>query len=213
MLNTEFFLISENMISLNVGGQWYATTWSTLNRFDSEALQQMLRNPDKDGNFFLDRDGKMFQYILGFLRNEMLCLPSDFSEFDSLTTEVNFFNISDLSQCLEKIKQEKLKVRYLEILEINYKDSRGVTIFLNGKKEDLKELPLTLEISENYKWVNAENSSYVKIVSYDENARLLLAEHLSGNGWTCETSDFSSSSFVSNGVPNIEKNYRDLWKK
>lgn len=212
MLNTEFFLISENMISLNVGGQWYATTWSTLNRFDSEALQQMLRNPDKDGNFFLDRDGKMFQYILGFLRNEMLCLPSDFSEFDSLTTEVNFFNISDLSQCLEKIKQEKLKVRYLEILETNYKD-RGVTIFLNGKKEDLKELPLTLEISENYKLVNAENSSYVKIVSYDENARLLLAEHLSGNGWTCETSDFSSSSFVSNGVPNIEKNYRDLWKK
>lgn len=208
-----FFLISENMISLNVGGQWYATTWSTLNRFDSEALQQMLRNPDKDGNFFLDRDGKMFQYILGFLRNEMLCLPSDFSEFDSLTTEVNFFNISDLSQCLEKIKQEKLKVRYLEILETNYKDSRGVTIFLNGKKEDLKELPLTLEISENYKWVNAENSSYVKIVSYDENARLLLAEHLSGNGWTCETSDFSSSPFVSNGVPNIEKNYRDLWKK
>lgn len=48
MLKTEFFIISEKMISLNVGGQWYATTWSTLNRFHSEALQKMLGNPKED---------------------------------------------------------------------------------------------------------------------------------------------------------------------
>lgn len=209
MLNTESLIISDKMISLNVGGQWYTTTWSTLNRFDSEALQQMLCNPNEDGNFFLDRDGKMFQYILGFLRNEKLCLPSDFSDFDSLTTEVIFFNISSLSQCLEKIKQEKLKVRYLEILETNFKGR--VTIFLKGKKEDLEELPLTLEISEKYKI--AEISSYVETISLDENARLLLAEHLTSNGWTCEAFDFSSSSHLRGDVLNSEKNYRDLWKK
>lgn len=209
MLNTGFFILSDKMISLNVGGQWYSTTWSTLNRFDSGALQQMLRNPNEDGNFFLDRDGKMFQYILGFLRNGKLCLPSDFSEFDSLTTEVNFFNNSYLSQCLEKIKQEKLTVRYLEILETN-KDRGRVTIFLKGKKEDLEELPLTLEKSKNYKF--AENSSYVETFSLDENARLLLAEHLTANGWTCEASDFSSTS-LRDDVLISEKNYRDLWKK
>lgn len=207
MLNTGFFIISDKMISLNVGGQWYSTTWSTLNRFDSRALQQMLRNPNEDGNFFLDRDGKMFQYILGFLRNGKLCLPSDFSEFDSLTTEVIFFNISSLSQCLEKIKQEKLKVRYLEIMETNFKGR--VTIVLKGKKEDLEELPLTLEKSENYKF--AEISSYVETFSLDENARLLLAEHLTANGWTCEASDFSSTSLRDDLIS--EKNYRDLWKK
>lgn len=209
MLNTGFFIISDKMISLNVGGQWYSTTWSTLNRFDSGALQQMLRNPNEDGNFFLDRDGKMFQYILGFLRNEKLCLPSDFSDFDSLTTEVIFFNISSLSQCLEKIKQEKLKVRYLEILETNFKGR--VTIFLKGKKEDLEELPLTLEISEKYRF--AEISSYVETISLDENARLLLAEHLTANGWTCEAFDFSSSSHLRGDLLFSEKNYRDLWKK
>lgn len=208
MLNTGFFIISDKMISLNVGGHWYSTTWSTLNRFDSGALQQMLRNPNEDGNFFLDRDGKMFQYILGFLRNEKLCLPSDFSDFDSLTTEVIFFNNSYLSQCLEKIKQEKLTVRYLEIMETN--NGRGrVTIFLKGKKEDLEELPLTLEKSENYK--SAEISSYVETFSLDENARLLLAEHLTANGWTCEASDFSSTSLRDDVIS--EKNYRDLWKK
>lgn len=200
--------VEDKMISLNVGGQWYSTTWSTLNRFDLRALQQMLRNPNEDGNFFLDRDGKMFQYILGFLRNRKLCLPSDFSEFDSLTTEVNFFNNSYLSQCLEKIKQEKLTVRYLEIMETN--NGRGrVTIFLKGKKEDLEELPLTLEKSENYKF--AEISSYVETFSLDENARLLLAEHLTANGWTCEASDFSSTSLRDDVIS--EKNYRDLWKK
>lgn len=201
--------VEDKMISLNVGGQWYSTTWSTLNRFDSGALQQMLRNPNEDGNFFLDRDGKMFQYILGFLRNEKLCLPSDFSDFDSLTTEVIFFNISSLSQCLEKIKQEKLKVRYLEILETNFKGR--VTIFLKGKKEDLEELPLTLEISEQYRF--AEISSYVETISLDENARLLLAEHLTANGWTCEAFDFSSSSHLRGDLLFSEKNYRDLWKK
>lgn len=86
-----FRRLEEKMIGLNVGGQLYATTWSTLNRFHSEALQKMLGNPKEDGKFFLDRDGNMFQYILGYLRNEKLCLPSDFSEFDSLTTEVIFF--------------------------------------------------------------------------------------------------------------------------
>lgn len=210
MLNTGFFVISDKMISLNVGGHWYSTTWATLNRFDSGALQQMLHNPNEDGNFFLDRDGKMFQYILGFFRNGKLCLPSDFSEFDSLTTEVNFFNNSYLSQCLEKIKQEKLTVRYLEILETNKSIGRA-TIFLKGKKEDLEELPLTLEKSENYK--SAEISSYVETFSLDENARLLLAEHLTFNGWTCEASDFSSSTSSYGEGLISEKNYRDLWKK
>lgn len=102
MLNTGFFIISDKMISLNVGGQWYSTTWATLNRFDSGALQQMLHNPNEDGNFFLDRDGKMFQYILGFFRNGKLCLPSDFSEFDSLTTEVNFLTIPTYRSVLKK---------------------------------------------------------------------------------------------------------------
>lgn len=67
----------------------------------------MLLNPDIDGSLFLDRDGKMFEYILGFLRNEKLCLPSDLTEFDSLTKEVDFFNISKLSQCRKKYSKRR----------------------------------------------------------------------------------------------------------
>lgn len=103
-----------------------------------------------------------------------------------------------------------MTVRYLEILETNKSISRA-TIFLKGKKEDLEELPLTLEKSENYK--SAEISSYVETFSLDENARLLLAEHLTFNGWTCEASDFSSSTSSYGEGLISEKNYRDLWKK
>lgn len=201
----------DNIISLNVGGQWYATKRSTLNRFHSEALQQMLRYPDKDGNFFLDRDGKMFQYILGFFRDGKLCLPSDFSEFDSLTGEVNFFNISNLSQCLENIKQEKLKVKYLEILDT--RDKGGVKIILRGKKEDLEALPFNLAPGEHHKLQIAGNSLYVEVISCDNNVRFLLAELLTVNGWTCTTSDFSSSSCGLEDVMITQHSYRDLWKK
>lgn len=174
----------------------------------------MLLNPDIDGSLFLGRDGKMFEYILGFLRNEKLCLPSDLTEFDSLTKEVDFFNISKLSQCRKKYKQKKIKVRYLEILETNYRHRGENTIlYLKGKKEDLKVLPLTLVIINEYEWRNADNSPYLDIMSYDKNARLLLAEHLRSNGWTCETSNFSSSTYVSNSCECNERHYRDLWKK
>lgn len=106
-----------------------------------------------------------------------------------------------------------MKVRYLEILETSRNDRRGVTTFLKGKKEDLKEIPLNLLMSEIHKLENAENSSYVEIMSFDENARLLLAEHLTLNGWTCKASDFSSSSSVCDDVLISERNYRNLWKK
>lgn len=138
-------------------------------------------------------------------------MPSDFSEFDSLTTEVNFFSIPNLSQCLEKIKQEKLKLRYIEILETKYSEAEGFKIFLTGKKEDLEVLPLNFEAINKYKWKNAENSSYFEIISYDKNARFLLAEHLSGDGWKCKTSGFCSSSCGSGGF--TEYTYRDLWEK
>lgn len=213
MLNTGFFIISDKMISLNVGGQWYSTTWSTLNRFDSRALQQMLRNPNEDGNFFLDRDGKMFQYILGFLRNGELCLPDDFSDFDSLTTEVNLYRIYELSSCLENVKRKRIK--FIEILETTKKGC--VKTVLKGRKIDLQTLDLTaIQKRDKLKLERAEDSSFLEIILDDGNARLNLAEVLSRNKWTCESSDFSSTSHCPSDDPNsvtFEHCYRDRWKK
>lgn len=206
---------SSEIVRLNVGGHLYTTMKSTLKRYQSLALQYILDYSDREGNVVVDRDGRMFEYILGFLRTDKLCLPDDFSDFDSLTTEVDFFDIPNLSSCLKKAKDERLLVRYIEILETKVGGSRVVV--LKGRKEDLKTLPLTtFKNDTNFETENAKDSSYVEIILRDRNARLQLTEVLSRNKWTCESADFSTSTSYSPGNPHlrfIEHWYRDRWKK
>lgn len=206
---------SSEIVRLNVGGHLYTTMKSTLKRYQSLALQYILDYSDREGNVVVDRDGRMFEYILGFLRTDKLCLPDDFSDFDSLTTEVDFFDIPNLSSCLKKAKDERLLVRYIEILETKVGGSR-VTV-LKGRKEDLKTLPLTtFQIVTNFETENAKDSSYVEIILRDRNARLQLTEVLGRNKWTCESADFSTTTSYSPGNPHsrtIEHWYRDRWKK
>lgn len=179
-------------------------------------LMSILQNCDKEGNVFVDRNGRMFEYILEFLRTDKLCLPDDFSDFDSLTTEVIFFDIPNLSSCLKQAKQKKLFAKYIEILEKDleaheYGYSKTV---LRGRKEDLKTLPLEILKAGEFEPRNAEDSSYVEITLYEINARLLLTEFLSINNWTCESSDFSPLYHPNQSMSRILTFcYRDRWKK
>lgn len=203
---------SSEIVRLNVGGHLYTTTKSTLNKSQSWAMISILNKCDREGNVVVDRDGRMFEYILGFLRTDKLCLPDDFSDFDSLTTEVDFFDIPQLTSCLKKAKDERLLVRYIEILETDVRGSRKT--ILKGRKEDLDTLPLTtFQIESRNKTEDAK--SYVEIILRDRNARLQLTEVLSRNKWTCESADFSTTtSYPDNPqLRTIEHWYRDRWKK
>lgn len=179
----------------------------------------ILKNCDKDGNVFIDRDGRMFYYILGFLRTGELCLPEDFSDFDSLTKEVIYFDIPELTSSLKRAKQKKLLplpvFKYIEILETKIDGS--VKTVLKGRKEDLESLPLTaFQIGDRFGPQNLENLSYVEIILHERNARLQLAEILCRSEWIRESSDVSSSSHYPQNNPNcvtIEHCYRDRWKK
>lgn len=206
---------SRDIVRLNVGGHLFTTTKSTLTRFPTVALDNILRNLDKEGNVFVDREGRMFQYILGFLRTGKLCLPDDFSEFDSLTTEVEAYGISNLSELLEDMKREKMFVKSIEILETT-KKGRVETI-LKGKKEDVMTslLPILRKIDRR-ELEDEKDSSFVKLTFDDQNARLQLAELLRRNEWTCESSDLSCSSYCPPNDPKsvtIEHCIRDRWKK
>lgn len=175
-------------------------------------LMSILQNCDKEGNVFVDRNGRMFEYILEFLRTDKLCLPDDFSDFDSLTTEVIFFDIPNLSSCLKKAKQKKLFAKYIEILETD--ENRSSNTVLRGRKEDLKTLPLDILKAGEFNPRNAEDSSYVEITSRERNARLLLTEFLRINNWTCESSDFSPLYHPNQSSSRILTFcYRDRWKK
>lgn len=92
-------------VTLNVGGCVYSTSLSTLQRYPDSILGAMFRGDlptvrDAHGNYFIDRDGPLFRYILNFLRTSELTLPCDFKETELLRKEADFYQIEPLIQCL-----------------------------------------------------------------------------------------------------------------
>ncbi|XP_069748484.1 putative potassium channel regulatory protein [Narcine bancroftii] len=109
------------VVILNVGGMKYSTFAITLKRYQDSKLAHALDGAEPDfrivnGEIFVDRDGSLFRYILDFLRTRQLNLPSEFSDYDRLMREAEFYNLPFL---VELVKQDRLKQR-LEILEVRY---------------------------------------------------------------------------------------------
>lgn len=96
----------QDPVSLNVGGEIYTTTLDTLTRCRDSMLGAMFTGQipalrDSRGNIFIDRDGKVFRYILNYLRSSALDLPDGFSDLALLRREADFFQIRPL---LEEIR-------------------------------------------------------------------------------------------------------------
>ncbi|XP_062910986.1 BTB/POZ domain-containing protein KCTD14-like [Mobula hypostoma] len=91
------------VINLNVGGQIYTTTLSTLTRFPGSKLAEMFRGRarlplDPKGRYFIDRNGTYFKYILEFLRTRKP--PSCFAQ--GIYQEALFYGIEPLVKSLEE---------------------------------------------------------------------------------------------------------------
>lgn len=102
----------QDPVSLNVGGEIYTSTLDTLTRCRDSMLGAMFTGQipmlrDNGGNVFIDRDGKVFRYILNYLRSSSLDLPEGFSELALLRREADFFQIRPL---LEEIRQYEASV-------------------------------------------------------------------------------------------------------
>lgn len=102
----------QDPVSLNVGGEIYTTTLDTLTRCRDSMLGAMFTGQipvlrDNRGNIFIDRDGKVFRYILNYLRSSSLDLPDSFSELALLQREADFFQIHPL---LEEIRRYEASV-------------------------------------------------------------------------------------------------------
>ena len=72
-----------SVITLNIGGMHYTTTNATLCHpaygdtfFTSLLSGRFASTKDKDGNFFVDRSGKYFEYILDYLRTGKWRVPA-----------------------------------------------------------------------------------------------------------------------------------------
>jgi len=99
-----------NVIKLDVGGSLYKTTKDTLTKYQDSMLASMFSGrhpmqPDKNGYHFIDRDGKIFEYILKFLRDDNINLddvPKNIIK--NIMDEAEYYNIQPLLTFLEKEK-------------------------------------------------------------------------------------------------------------
>lgn len=131
-----------SIIDVNVGGNVYTTSLASLTRFPDSMLGVMFsgRRPvakDSRGNFFIDRDGPMFRYVLNFLRSSKLNLPDNFQEFDQLAEEADFYQIPRLIEALKKIKLSSTVGRNQVIRITLDRDKHGLETLLTVFAEKL----------------------------------------------------------------------------
>ncbi|KAG7470946.1 hypothetical protein MATL_G00119260 [Megalops atlanticus] len=91
---------------LNIGGQVYSTTLTTLRKCPNSKLADMFNGPpklrtDAEGRFFIDRDGTYFKDILEYLRSQRL--PTE--HVQEVYQEAVFYDIKPLVKQLEDMPQ------------------------------------------------------------------------------------------------------------
>jgi len=124
----------DDIITFNIGGQIYSTTRSTINKnVNSQSLLSLIiKNQtkfqlDNNGQYFIDRDGKYFCYILNYFREKKLILPENFNELKQLFSEVKFYQIDQLideienrlNRTYEKNKQYHIGFQFTLISNLN----------------------------------------------------------------------------------------------
>lgn len=132
------------VVGLNVGGLFYTTTRYTMTQFPDSKLAELFNSEikaprDPKGNYFIDRDGGLFKYVLNFLRTKKLVLPEEFQEFEQLEIEASFYNIKPLEEAIQNAR----KVRHStsagpEILRLFY--SSRTKLVLAGKLAMIQRL-------------------------------------------------------------------------
>ncbi|KAI9492550.1 hypothetical protein BDB00DRAFT_827923 [Zychaea mexicana] len=125
-------------VKLNVGGQQFVTSRTTLTRDPNSLLANLFytQEPDEDGSYFLDRDSTYFRLVLNYLRD--LKIPQNALDdpriMDELMQEAQYYRINDL-----------LKLRWMDLPVVTQDDlyrmyplspsSNEPTLFnLQGKK-------------------------------------------------------------------------------
>lgn len=74
MYTLEVKQLQKEKVKLNVGGQIFVTSITTLTKDPDSLLSRMFGPngtavPEADGSYFIDRDGTYFRYVLNYLRD------------------------------------------------------------------------------------------------------------------------------------------------
>ena len=207
--------MADEVITLNVGGQLYTTTRSTLAKYPDSMIGAMFNGQfvpthfDPQGNYFIDRDGAMFRHVLNFLRSGRLCLPQGFKDHDLLEAEVDFYQIPAMISAVRALRHHDAKRSgyYLEILDFEetayfyrfYSDPpRGIHtelknggLVISGAKAALLTLPLPEKVSKD---VQSSESQYRTVnLSSSVCPKMAFMHHLHNHGWELLSTSFANN--------------------
>ncbi|KAI2650593.1 BTB/POZ domain-containing protein KCTD6 [Labeo rohita] len=148
LLGTAWLMIMDT-VTLNVGGHLYTTSLSTLQRYPDSMLGAMFRGDfpttrDAQGNYFIDRDGPLFRYILNFLRTSKLTLPCDFKETELLRKEADFYQIEPLIQSLGDTKPLYPLDTFEQVVELS--STRKLSKYSNPVAVIITQLTVTTKV-------------------------------------------------------------------
>ncbi|RUS91830.1 hypothetical protein EGW08_000401, partial [Elysia chlorotica] len=100
-------------VHIDVGGSIYTSSLETLTRFPESKLARMFNGSipivldTLKQHYFIDRDGKLFRYILNYLRTQRLVVPTEFDEFEQLYEEARYYELGGLLKELQNVKKAK----------------------------------------------------------------------------------------------------------
>lgn len=112
-------------VKLNVGGKRYETSLATLKRDPHSFFAKLVRNGDfSSKEFFIDRNGQYFEYILDYLRQPATWEPPIDKETRTiLRREADFYSLPGLVQILEqKYNLAKRYGSYNSFLVVKFPD-------------------------------------------------------------------------------------------
>lgn len=112
------------ILQLNVGGQYFSTTRETLSAAGHSFFSGLISGSfgilrDSKGCVFIDRDPKLFRYVLNFLRSQCTSLAVETdsrAKLRAILIEAEFFQVSPLIEHIQQrlgelAKQEKDSVK------------------------------------------------------------------------------------------------------
>lgn len=158
----------ERYIKLNVGGYLFQTTLSTLTCGDT-MLSAMFSGrleviKDKEGYFMIDRDGKYFNYILNYLRDNNVILPSDTFTVRNIRNEAQFYSIQNLIDMCDEIINDKYDLNEPIIPKCSVTvitSSAEETALINQSKKPVVKL-LYNRSNNKYSYTNQSDDNMLK---------------------------------------------------
>jgi hypothetical protein len=95
-------------VHIDVGGTIFTSSLETLTRYPDSRLSKLFNGTipivldTLKQHYFIDRDGKLFRYILNFMRYGTLALPDYFTELSALLEEARYFELTPLINAIEE---------------------------------------------------------------------------------------------------------------